>query len=204
MRKKHNVQDIIRIGEEIIRKNGYHNTGINDILRASSIPKGSFYNYFNSKELFGRRLLEHEGAEISELMQTILEDESKQPLERLQAFYDKLIKRYDKEECRYGSLVANLSSELGGEIDLLAGVANLQFEQWMLHLANCIRAGQREGQITEAYTAEELAHYLHTNFFGALTRGKVLRNTRPLKLTLKMAFDFIAQRKEVGYSAWKI
>lgn len=204
MRKKHNVQDIIRIGEEIIRKNGYHNTGINDILKASEIPKGSFYNYFNSKELFGCRLLEHEGAKIAELMQELLEDSSNSPLERIQVFYETLIVQYEAEECRNGSLVANLASELGGQIDILADVANLQFEQWIVHLSNCIRLGQQEGEITEAYTAEELANYIHTNFFGAITRAKMTRSARPLKESLKMTFDFISERKEVGYSAWKI
>ena len=204
MRKKHNVQDIIRIGEDIIRKNGYHHTGINDILKASGMPKGSFYNYFNSKEAFGKRLLEHEGTQLAAKMEAMLQDASKRPLERIKSFYDVLIEEYEAEECRNGSLVGNLATELGGQVDILAETANAQYEGWVILLAECIREGQREGELTEDYTAVELAHFIHASFFGALTRGKMLRSTRPLRLTLQMTFDFITQREGVGQAAWKI
>lgn len=204
MRKKHNVQDIIRIGEAIIRKNGYHHTGINDILKASGIPKGSFYNYFNSKEIFGQRLLEHEGSQLAEQMQATLEDHSKRPLDRIKGFYDALIAQYESEECRNGCLVGNLATELGGQIDTLAATANAQFEQWIILLSDCIREGQREGEVTDDYTAEEIANFIHSNFFGAITRGKMVRSTQPLRLTLKMTFDLIEQKEGMGHGAWKI
>jgi TetR/AcrR family transcriptional regulator, transcriptional repressor for nem operon len=38
---------------------GYHGTGLKEILDAVRIPKGSFYNYFGSKESFAAEIIAH-------------------------------------------------------------------------------------------------------------------------------------------------
>ena len=38
---------------------GYHGTGLKEILDAVQIPKGSFYNYFGSKENFAAEVIQH-------------------------------------------------------------------------------------------------------------------------------------------------
>lgn len=44
---------VIDTARELFIKHGYHATSIQDILEASGISKGSFYNYFSTKsELF--------------------------------------------------------------------------------------------------------------------------------------------------------
>ena len=58
---KHQAEDIINTGMELIRTKGYHNVGINEILKASNIPKGSFYNFFESKEDFARQVVAYYG-----------------------------------------------------------------------------------------------------------------------------------------------
>ncbi len=42
---------IISCASELFWRNGYSATGINDILAAAQLPKGSFYFYFNSKKV---------------------------------------------------------------------------------------------------------------------------------------------------------
>ena len=43
-------KDILGRGLELILKKGYYGTGIQEIADSAGIPKGSFYNYFKSKE----------------------------------------------------------------------------------------------------------------------------------------------------------
>ena len=42
--------EILRIGTELIHQRGYTATGLEAILQAAGVPKGSFYYYFQSKE----------------------------------------------------------------------------------------------------------------------------------------------------------
>ncbi|MEM7513995.1 MAG: TetR/AcrR family transcriptional regulator, partial [Bacteroidota bacterium] len=65
---KHQAEDIINTGMELIRTKGYHNVGINEILKASNIPKGSFYNFFDSKEDFAKKALNSYGSSSLEMI----------------------------------------------------------------------------------------------------------------------------------------
>ena len=38
---------------------GYHGTGLKEVLDRVGVPKGSFYNYFASKEEFGAAAIRH-------------------------------------------------------------------------------------------------------------------------------------------------
>ena len=51
-------QHIIDQGKAIITRKGFAGVGLNEILSAADVPKGSFYHYFKSKELFGEAMLE--------------------------------------------------------------------------------------------------------------------------------------------------
>jgi AcrR family transcriptional regulator len=39
-------------------RKGFTSVGLNEILQTAGVPKGSFYHYFKSKELYGQALLE--------------------------------------------------------------------------------------------------------------------------------------------------
>ena len=43
---------LIEAGIEHLSVHGYHGTGIKQILDEVNVPKGSFYNFFASKEAF--------------------------------------------------------------------------------------------------------------------------------------------------------
>ncbi len=50
---------ILAKGSLAMTRSGYHGTGVQDIVQAAGIPKGSFYHYFDSKEDFALQALEH-------------------------------------------------------------------------------------------------------------------------------------------------
>ena len=47
----------IKAGRRIIVEKGYNHTGIQEILLEVSVPKGSFYHFFSSKEEFGLAII---------------------------------------------------------------------------------------------------------------------------------------------------
>jgi TetR/AcrR family transcriptional repressor of nem operon len=51
-------QGILDVGQRIMAAKGYSAVGLNEILAAAGVPKGSFYHYFGSKDAFGEALLE--------------------------------------------------------------------------------------------------------------------------------------------------
>lgn len=196
MRKKYEKSDIISISENLIRERGYHNTGINDILKEAGIPKGSFYNFFVSKEDLGVQVLDAYGEATYEFIKSYLTDTSHSPLQRLKRFYAAIIEGnktiYD---CRVGCLVNNMAMEMGGLNETFAAATDKQFTRWIELFEACIAEGQEAGEITKDYSANELAHYLHTGIFGALSRMKSTRSIAPLELWFNMSFELLSVKK---------
>lgn len=52
-------QRIFDAAQSIIARKGFSAVGLNEVLNAAGVPKGSFYHYFASKDAFGTALLEH-------------------------------------------------------------------------------------------------------------------------------------------------
>lgn len=54
-------QLLIETASRLFLKNGYSNTGINDILKEADVSKGSFYFYFSSKKQLGLQVAKYYG-----------------------------------------------------------------------------------------------------------------------------------------------
>ncbi|NRB62444.1 MAG: TetR family transcriptional regulator C-terminal domain-containing protein [Saprospiraceae bacterium] len=191
MNKKYNKEDILLTGLYLIRRQGYHNTGVSDILQRSGIPKGSFYNFFKSKEDFTVQLLELYGQRIDSLLYQALTPTDEAPLKRIIHFYSLLMKAYADEEARNGCLVMNLATEAGGYNDNLAKTADIIFQGWIQQLAVVVREGQQQGSIRNSETPEDLATFIHLAFYGALVRSKIMRSVAPQRDILMHLIQYV-------------
>ena len=188
---KYNKEAILNIGFDVFRRNGYHNVGINQILKESGIPKGSFYNFFESKEDFAQQVIQNYGKGNCKWIKAQLEAFEGSALGALKSFYTTLIAMNEEDKYAGGCLVNNMSMEVGRINDTLGAEANEQIVSWLQVFAAVITKGQEEGQITDEFTALELAEYLHAGFYGALSRSKVTRNRVYMDSWYRMTFEFI-------------
>lgn len=72
-------QHILDTARPIILTKGFSAVGLNEILSAADVPKGSFYHYFRSKELFGEALLDAYFADYRERLDALLGPTGRQP-----------------------------------------------------------------------------------------------------------------------------
>ena len=123
---------LVDAGLHIMLEKGYHHTGIQDVLQAAGVPKGSFYYYFPSKEAFGREVIAQFAAAYVARLEQCLGDTTQSPLTRLRRHLDETLARFERRGCRGGCLIGNLSQELadqsaplrraaGSRVDRLAG-----------------------------------------------------------------------------------
>jgi TetR/AcrR family transcriptional repressor of nem operon len=186
-------KEIIRKGVDLFREQGYHNTGINDILETCEISKGAFYNYFHSKEGYGIKVIDYYGDTLLEYMIGKLRSGDGSPVEKLEELYSSFIEIVEREEIKSGCLVNNISNEMGGLNDRLADVADQNFRKWIDEIARIVAKGQVINEIRNDMGAMQIADYMHATFFGLLARMKVTRSTDSLKDWLKMTLKFIRE-----------
>ena len=159
---------------------GYHATGIQEIVDKTGIPKGSFYNYFKSKESFGAEVVRHWCAQTLEYMEGHLNGSQGDAFSTLVKFFQQEIVRH--EESRFvGCMCGNLGAELGNTKELVQEAMITAMQGIRQQFARVIERGQKEGTIRSDLSPEELAYFILDAYEGAVLRMKIEGSVRPLE-----------------------
>src|SRR5882762_7763681 len=104
-------QKIVDAGLEVLIAKGFNGCGVQDITEAAGVPKGSFYNHFESKEALGAEVVERYG-KASAARRATLNDRSIPPLERLRKHFEITVAQFVATEFKRGCMLGNFSAEL--------------------------------------------------------------------------------------------
>lgn len=170
--KEEAIIHILQIGTNLIIKKGFNNVGLQEILTAAKIPKGSFYYYFKSKEDFGMQVIRYYSETSLEFLETYLTDRNKVPRERILSLFRDMKAAYHSKEYREGCLLGNCSLELSDIKPTYAANIAGELDKWQLAFERCILEGQQEGSIKTQTEARKLAAFLINSWEGALLRMK--------------------------------
>lgn len=167
---------IVSNGQKIIHDQGYHATGVQDITAAAGVPKGSFYNYFETKEAFGVEILESYWNEIETTHGPLLDDPSTPPLERVRAFFRALCDRHAGWGFELGCLIGNIALELGGQSEDTRLKLSELLRRWETPIVACLREAQERGEWPADRDARAWTAIIVEAFEGAVMRGKIEQN----------------------------
>ncbi|WP_435592719.1 LmrA/YxaF family transcription factor [Nocardia sp. bgisy118] len=167
--------------------NGYHGTGIKQVLDAVGVPKGSFYNYFDSKESFGQAVIDYHSRCIQRNLAEAL-GPAPDPVTGLRAFFAKQMGEFVESDYTGGCLIANLGGELEGSETLRESLSGA-FRTWRDGVAEALHEAQELGLVRGDIEAEELADLLVESWEGSVIRMKVDRSLEPLHKCLRRLLD---------------
>lgn len=192
--KQINRDNLLKQGVKLLMEQGYHGTGLKEILDAVKIPKGSFYNYFGSKENFGAEVIQHYIEPFIRQLSDYLENSDGDALGALRRYYLELIAEAEKENFKGGCLLGNLMGEIGDTSE----VCQKSLQSAVSRYRNVIRSGllqaQQQGTVRVDLSAEDMADLLLNTWQGALLRMKIEQSSEPLKQCCRNLLDgyFIA------------
>lgn len=185
---------IIATGADIIHRKGFNNTGIQEILKASGVPKGSFYYYFNSKEAFGVEVTRYFSARIGEQAVPLLKDRSHPPLERLKLFFRFFRAYFEEQGWTRGCPIGNLAQEMGDLSEQLQTELSEIVNGMVRALVPVIKEAVKLGQVTESLDPESTAGFIVAAWQGALLQMKVHKNGTPLDNFEHIVFNHILKK----------
>lgn len=168
-------------------RDGYHGTGLKALLERVEVPKGSFYNYFESKEDFAVAAIERYAECLAKQLGEALEN-APDAASGLHSFFQGQMEEFVEAKFIGGCLVANLGSELEGN-DACRGVLETSMLGYRDGLLGGIRAGQAEGSFRDDMPAEAMADLLVSAWEGAVIRMKIQRSLEPLEQCLARLLD---------------
>ena len=137
---------ILREGARLIHAKGFNKTGLQEILNAAQIPKGSFYFYFKSKDDFGLELVDYYWKFIEAMGEKYLSDSSIPPMERLSGFMDAYQEMFENMEMRCGCPIGNLMQEMSDLSEPFREKVGDIYARMHGHIATDAHGGERPGR----------------------------------------------------------
>ena len=142
-------------------------------MAAASVPKGSFYYYFESKDAFGKALLENYFAKDLLQIDKFLSAPGRSARERLEAYWHSFRanqEQHDPEgKClavKLGAEVSDMSEEM--RLALKSGTSAI-----ISRLARVLREGRADGSMSFSGDARAAAHTLYQLWMGASVMSKI-------------------------------
>lgn len=169
-------QHILDTGRAIILGKGFSAVGLNEILATASVPKGSFYHYFKSKETFGEAMVESYMSDYLAKVDELLERDGAPAAQRLMRYWRSWMTIDATRGVECNCLVVKLSAEVSDMSEAMR-VALLQGTHLIIdRLANCLTEGGVDGSLEKQPDAHQTALILYELWLGAALLGKLRRN----------------------------
>ncbi|WP_394807366.1 TetR family transcriptional regulator C-terminal domain-containing protein [Nitrosomonas sp.] len=188
-KKEFNRESLLNQGVTLFMGQGYHGTGLQEILDAVNVPKGSFYNYFGSKEDFGADVIQHYIDPFITQLTRYLDSSGTDALGAIRCYFDELIEELEKNEFKGGCLLGNLMGEIGDTSAVCQESLQSAVKRYRNLLQLGIAKAQQEGTVRLDKSAEEMADLLLNTWQGALLRMKIEKSSAPVKQCCRNLLD---------------
>ena len=188
MIKRDTRSDIVRIGTDLISRQGFNATGVDAVLKKAGIPKGSFYHYFKSKEDFGLAVINHFAERYDQRLITFLADEEVTPLNRIRNYLESGLMRLEQNLCSKGCLIGNLGQELADSNERFRSRLDEIFNSWKRSFSACLQEAQIRGELSGEVDPDALACFILSGWEGAILRAKVMKSPQPIRDFIQVLF----------------
>ena len=182
---------LIAAGAELFCIHSYQGTGINEILKACGVPKGSFYNHFASKEDFALAVVEFHRASTEAFLAENLNNEALGPLERIAAYIDAFNQDVVSSEFAVGCPLGTMAQEMASLSEPLRGALNAVFQIQVDALAECVRLGQKQGNVRPELDPATTAMFIMSSLEGSQILAKTYHSDEPLRGARHVMIDVL-------------
>lgn len=181
-----NVREkILATGQRIMGGKGFSAVGLNEVLAAAGVPKGSFYHYFGSKDAFGEALLEGYFEAYVADMERIFRQPGKTKAAQIEDYFAAWQDNQSFEDCQGKCLAVKLGAEVADLSDSMRSALDRGTAAIIAGMAAAIEAGQAEGSLPVQDDAEALAQSLYQLWLGASIMVKIVRTPQPFDNALR-------------------
>ena len=167
---------MVKTAGDLLHRQGYASTGLNQILEESGAPKGSLYFHFpgGKEELMAEALTASAGS-LTEMLERVVTHapSAEAALDQIVAYF---AAQLEASHYTKGCPVATVALEQAATSDALHEVCSTAYRRWQMLIAARL---QRDG-LAEA-RADALAGFILATIEGALLLCRAHRSTEPLR-----------------------
>ena len=178
---------LLDAGMAMLLEHGYNHLGIQQLLTETSVPKGSFYHHFKSKQDFALQVIDRYMVAVHGGLDACLGDQTVAPLLRVRRFFETTRESY-RQDGYLGCLLGGLGQELSGVSVVFRRRIEKCFTEIAVRITSCLEEAIERGELLPDTNAQQLANLLVDCWEGAALRTRLLRDPAPLQAMLDFYF----------------
>jgi TetR/AcrR family transcriptional repressor of nem operon len=171
--------ELISSGVEHFTQFGFASSGLDQILKKVSVPKGSFYHYFANKEAFGLAVIDYYDNYFSRKLDSHLKNDQLTPEQRLLSFVEDAKAGIERYNFNRGCLVGNLEQEIAVLPESHREKLIMVMQGWQNKISDHLNVLCPDAEQEERHS---LAEFFWIGWEGAVSRCKLVQTTQPIDL----------------------
>jgi len=185
---------LIQAAMALFWEKGYANTSMSDLLTAANANSGSFYHFFDSKEVLLLAVLDQY---LKMLHPQLLEPAWKgvaDPIERIFALLARYRQSIVQTDCTYGCPIGRLALEISAEQAEVHRLLAQNFEAWAAAIRECLN--KSKGRLPAGLDVERLSQFVLVVMEGGVMLSRSHRSVEPFDgavAELRAHFDRLLQ-----------
>ncbi len=184
-------QHILDIAKPIILDKGFTAVGLNQLLAAAAVPKGSFYHYFKSKETFGEALLDSYFENYEARLSALLQANGTSGAARLMTYWQGWLETQCGDDIEAKCLAVKLGSEVSDLSEAMRLALQRGTDLVVARLAACIEEGRADGSLPTSLDAADSALTLYNLWLGATVMTKIRRDRSALEAAMRLTLQLL-------------
>ncbi|MGW4488519.1 TetR/AcrR family transcriptional regulator [Amycolatopsis sp. NPDC004368] len=167
---------LLDAARRIVLAKGYAAVGINEVLAAAGVPKGSFYHWFSSKDAFGEAMMKSYFDDYFATMDRIVAHPEQTAAEHLMQYWQYFHDTQAADDCQGGCLVVKLGAEISDLSEAMRATTKAGTAAIVDRIAQMITEGIADGSLSVDDTPRATAESLYDLWLGASMIAKIHGN----------------------------
>lgn len=179
---------MVEIGARLLRRKGYFNTSLVEVVEEGRLPRGSIYHHFpGGKPELAAEAIEHAAAEVANDMFHVAARASS-AAEAIAIYVGILAERLERSGFADGCWYATTAMEVAGSVPTIAEALDREFSRWQSTLARGFVAwGVHESR------AEPCAALVIAAVEGGLLRARLARDAEHLRSIVPLLREIVGR-----------
>ncbi len=191
-RKNNSREKIVSESLKLFSLKGFNNTSISDILKATNMSKGGFYNHFKSKEELFTAVLS-EARRVWRMQNLAGVDKADRQIDRLKKILVNFRDRYLKDAVHFpgGCVFITLSVELDDQMPHLSSQLSDGFQRTKALLRGYLDRAREKGEIRADVSTSDVSEILFSGILGASVVYGMDKSDRQLGRSIKALISYL-------------
>lgn len=180
MKRRNTREILIEEGVKAFLAKGFEGIGIQPILAGAGVPKGSFYNFFPSKEAYALEVIDAYAQRYEAIRIACFAAEGT-PLHRLRHYFEVLEAEMEEAGPTSGCLYGVLSQTSAPHSEILRARLKAAFANWREQMATLLDEAKAVGELPAKTDTADLADAIIDTYEGALIRMRAEGEIAPVR-----------------------